>query len=95
MNEWIFIALVGVVLTVVGFFVFVKKYRFNKPVKKSVFLVGIFVPMFFAFSYAETLTEFFPKLTLIDLGAFYFIGMISGFFVGIYLLQRKSTISEI
>jgi hypothetical protein len=94
MNVWISVALLGAVLTVIGFFVFIRKYQFNKPQKKSIFIVGIFIPMFFAFSYAETLQEFFPQLTLFDLGAFYLIGMISGFFVAIYLLQRKAVVSK-
>lgn len=94
MNIWISVAVLGVVLTVFGFFAFVRKYQFDQPQKKSIFLVGIFIPMFFAFSYAETLKEFFPQLPLIDLGAFFLIGMISGFFVAIYLLQRKVIISK-
>lgn len=94
MNSWISIVVLGAVLTVFGFFVFAKRYRIDQPQKKSIFLIGIFIPMFFAFSYAETLQEFFPRLTLIDLGAFYFIGMISGFFAAIYLLQRKAVISK-
>ena len=92
MNVWISVAVLGVVLTVFGFFVFARKYQFDQPLKKSLFVLGIFIPIFFALSYAETLKEFFPNLTLIDLGAFYFIGMISGFFVAIFLLQRKTAI---
>jgi hypothetical protein len=94
MNIWILVAVLGTILTVMGSFVFLKKYQFDKPQKKSIFLVGIFIPMFAAFSYAETLKEFFPQLALIDLGVFYLIGMISGFFAAFYLLQQKKVISK-
>jgi len=94
MNMWISVAVFGAVLTIFGFLVFVRGYRADEPQKKSIFMAGIFIPMFIAFSYAETLKEFFPQLTLIDLGAFYLIGMISGFFAAIYLLRRKAVISK-
>ena len=94
MNIWIPFVIMGAVLTVFGFFVFVRKIGTDQPQKKSLFLMGIFLPMFFASAYAETLERLFPQLTLIDLGGFYLIGMISAFFIAIYLVQRKAAISR-
>lgn len=94
MNIWISFIILGAVLTVFGMFVFVRKLRIDQPQKKSLFLMGIFLPMFFASTYAETLEKLFPQITLIDLGGLYLIGMISGFFMGIYLIQRKAVIPK-
>lgn len=91
MNIWISIAVLGGVLVVFGFFVFTRNYRSDQPQKNSIFILGIFIPFLFASFYSETLIEFFPNLTLIDLGAFYFIGMISGFFVALYSLQKQKS----
>jgi hypothetical protein len=91
MNVWIAIAVLGVIFAVFGMIVFIKKYPQHRQISNSSLLIGIFIPILIALSYAETLTtEFFPGLTLLDLGVFYLIGMISGFFVGVYFLQRKT-----
>ncbi len=91
MNSWIFVAVLGGVFAVFGICYFVKKYPQHRQINNSSLLIGIFIPILIALSYAETLTtEFFPGLTLLDLGVFYFIGMISGFFVGVYFLRRKT-----
>ena len=89
MNSWILIILFGVILASIGFVLFVGKYPQRKPLENSVFLIGIFIPVLAALDYSETLIGFFPDLTLIDLGAFYVIGMISGFFVALYLTHRQ------
>lgn len=96
MNIWISITVVGAVLVVFGFIVFVRKYREQKYPKSASYSywIGILVPLLCAFSYAETLMESFPNLTLIDLGAFYLIGMITGFFVALLVLQRPSSVSS-
>jgi hypothetical protein len=90
MNIWILVAISGSIFTIAGFIFFVMRFPAHKPMKTSAFLVGIFIPMLAAIFYAETLiTDFFPNLTLLDLGAFYLIGMISGFFIALFLLQYK------
>jgi hypothetical protein len=63
-------------------------------VKKNVgyaSLVAAFAAAFVAFFGAQYLIDtFFPNLTLIDLGAFYALGFVSGLFVGLFLaLSRK------
>ena len=92
MYIWIVILIAGIVLTAAGYFVFITKNQDYKQINKPAMLVGIFIPMFVAINYAETLFEFFPKLTLIDLGAFYLIGMISGFFTAVYFIQNKKIV---
>jgi hypothetical protein len=53
---------------------------------KSALIVGVLVPAFIAFFSAQDLIEtFFPNLTLIDLGVFYVLGLISGLFAGLLL----------
>ena len=90
MNIWILVAIAGFVFLVAGFIFFVRRFPVHKPMKKSALVLGIFIPMLAALSYAETLiTGFFPNLTLLDLGSFYLIGIISGFFIAIFFLQSK------
>jgi len=90
MNFWIFVLSIGVILTIVGMITWTKEYNIKSLPKNSSMILGIFLPLLFGSFYAETLmNDFFPGLTLIDLGAFYFIGMISGFFTAFYLLNRK------
>jgi choline-glycine betaine transporter len=53
---------------------------------KSAFIAAAFVPAFIAFFSAQSLIEtFFPNVTLIDLGVFYVLGVISGLFLGLFL----------
>ena len=90
MNIWILILLLGVVLTIMGFILFIRKDTETNLIPNSTFLIGVFMPMLAGLLYAETvITQSFPNLTLLDLGAFFFIGMISGFFIALYLQQRR------
>jgi uncharacterized membrane protein (Fun14 family) len=96
MNIWILVAIAGSVFTIAGFIFFVLRYPVQKSMKTSAFFVGIFIPMLAALSYAETLvTDFFPILSLLDLGAFYFIGMISGFFIALFLLKHSFLVKKL
>jgi hypothetical protein len=90
MNIWLIVSLIGFILVLSGFVVFQRNYIQNKQISNSVIFLGIFIPMLFALFYSETLIELIPQITMIDLGAFYIIGMISGFFISILLNQRKS-----
>jgi tellurite resistance protein TehA-like permease len=90
MNIWILVSAIGLIFIIIGFISFIGKYQIQKPLKNSTFLLGIFIPILGASTYSETLLELIPELTLIDLGAFIIMGMISGFFVALFLLQRKS-----
>ncbi len=52
---------------------------------------SLMVPAFLALWFAQYLIEnFFPDVTLIDLGAFYAIGFISGISTGLTLLLSKN-----
>jgi len=56
----------------------------------------LITPAFMAFFYARYLIEnHFPDLHLIDLGAFYLMGLISGFSTGLVLLMiRKKEVPK-
>ncbi|MDH4209763.1 MAG: hypothetical protein OEV76_12870 [Anaerolineae bacterium] len=57
-------------------------------------LVAALVAAFTAFFGAQYLIDtFFPNLTLIDLGAFYVLGFLSGLFVGLYLAFSRRGIA--
>jgi len=89
-NIWIFILSIGIILMIAGMTIWAKEYPIKGYSKNSTLILGIFLPMLVASFYAETLiNDFFPELTLIDLGGFYLIGMISGFFIAFYLLNQK------
>ena len=59
----------------------------------SVSLVTLAVPAIMAFWFAQYVIEkFFPNVTLIDLGAFYAMGLFSGLATGIlWCRSRKET----
>lgn len=89
MNLWISIVVIGLIFLVIGFVVFFKKPKSDKNLK-SVLLVGIFLPLILSYSYAEYFVfgNAF-QLTLIDLGGLLILGIISGIFIGCYLLIDK------
>ena len=78
----------------VGFVSFVGKYQLQKPLKNSSLILGICIPLLAASTYSETILKLIPELSLIDLGAFFIIGMISGFFVALFLVKRKFVVSS-
>lgn len=89
MNIWIGVTIIGAIFIILGFMAFIYKSKHGK-LKTSQFLIGIFIPIFAALSYAETLKNgFFPKVGFLDWCAFYLTGMISGFFIALYLYQKK------
>lgn len=89
MSFWIVFLILGLVCTVLGFRIFFKNPgMFNN--RKSMLLVGIFLPIILAFSYGENLIKEFPaNLTSIDLGGFLILGIISGIFTACYFLSSK------
>jgi hypothetical protein len=86
---WIVVLIVGLAYTVIGLITLFK----NPDVlhnKKSLLLIGIFLPLIFAYSYAETLIkDFHAHITLIDLGGLLILGIISGIFTACYFLTPK------
>jgi len=61
-----------------------------KKVNKSNFIGGILIPLLFAFFFGQTLIDIFPGLTLIDLGAYLIIGMVSGFFIALFIVSKNN-----
>jgi uncharacterized membrane protein HdeD (DUF308 family) len=90
MDTWILIYVVGLLLLMVGLILFVKKFPDNKNTSKSTYITGIIMPIPFAFFFGRTLTGIFPGLNFIDLGAYFVMGMIAGFFLVIYSISRKT-----
>jgi uncharacterized membrane protein HdeD (DUF308 family) len=91
MNMWIMVVILGFIMVIVGFVQIARKYKESKDINNSTFLLGIVLPVLIAIYWGMTLTtDFSPGLTLIDLGAFIIMGMISGFFIALYLLKRKA-----
>ena len=89
MNFWMIIILVGIVLLVFELFAFFKNMQKFKD-KKSMFLVGIFLLVFLAYSYAETFTaDLSSSVTFIDLGAILILGILSGIFISSFFLVDK------
>jgi hypothetical protein len=55
------------------------------------FLPLIIVPAFFAFFSGQYVIDtFFPDVTLVDLGAFYILGFISGLGAGLWLALYRT-----
>ena len=89
MNPWLLIAIIGLLLLMIGFILFVKKFPDNKKTSKSTYLTGILMPILFAFIFGETLLDILPGLTIIDLAAYFIMGVVSGFFLATYFISRK------
>lgn len=89
MSLWISIVIIGIIFLLIGFIIFFKKSQSDKNIK-SILLVGIFLPLILSYSYAEYFVfgNAF-QLTLIDLGGLLILGIISGIFIGCYLLIDK------
>lgn len=89
MSLWISIVIIGIIFLLTGFIIFFKKSQSDKNIK-SILLVGIFLPLILSYSYAEYFVfgNAF-QLTLIDLGGLLILGIISGIFIGCYLLIDK------
>jgi len=89
MNLWLGVLIIGLFLLVVGFRIFFKNPKAIKN-RKGALLIGIFLPLFFAYSYSENLISHTSlKITLIDLGGLMVLGIISGIFIGCYFLIRR------
>jgi uncharacterized membrane protein HdeD (DUF308 family) len=89
MNTWLLIAVIGLLFLMVGLIMFIKKFPDNKKTSKSTYLSGIIMPILFAFFFGKTLIGIFPGLTVIDLGAYFLMGVVSGFFLATYFISRK------
>ena len=67
-----------------------KNFPDNNKTSKSTYLTGILMPILFAFIFGETLIDILPGLTIIDLAAYFFMGVVSGFFLATYFFSRKA-----
>lgn len=86
MNIWIVVLLIGLAFVIVGFIFFFNNINLFKN-RKPVFLIGIFLPLFLAFSYGENLVSVSSvKFTFVDLGGLLILGLISGIFVACYFI---------
>lgn len=94
MNIWILVSLIGFIAVIFGFAVYVKDNSPWKNIPKSSIFMGIFFPIVAAFFYSETVIELIPQITLIDLSAFFVTGMISGFFISIFLIQKSTSVPD-
>ena len=74
----------------VGLILFIKKFPNNKKTSKSTYLIGILIPILFAFIFGKTLIDVLPGLTIIDLAAFFLMGVVPGFFLATYFISRKA-----
>ena len=89
MSIWIGIILIGLACTVIGYAIFFNNTPKLKS-KKPVLLIGIFLPLFFAYTYGETfVSDSSYNLTLIDLGGLLALGIISGILIGRYFLINR------
>ena len=62
-----------------------------KLTRTYLIVLSLVLPAFLSFFYAQYLIEnFFPEVTLIDLGAFYFLGFISGISLGLSLMLART-----
>ena len=89
MDPWLLIAIIGLLLLMIGFILFVKKFPDDKKTNKSTYLTGILMPILFAFIFGGTLLDILPGLTIIDLAAYFIMGVVSGFFLATYFISRK------
>lgn len=89
MNLWLGLLIIGLLFVVVGFQIFFKNPKSFKN-RKGALLIGIFLPLFFAYSYGENIISHSSlQITLIDLGGLMVFGIISGIFIGCYFLIRR------
>lgn len=89
MSFWMIILLVGLVFLVFGLLAFFNNMQSFKS-RRPILLVGIFLPIFLAYSYADIFTKnFAPSFTIIDLGALLILGMFSGIFIASYFFITR------
>ena len=86
---WIGVLIIGLVCLIIGFAKFFQNLTAFKN-KKQVFLIGIFLPLFLAYSYGEdVITDASLKFTLFDLGGLLVLAIISGIFISCYFLVDR------
>ena len=88
MLTWIIVSVGLAVLMIPGLLFIIKKFPGTLKIK-SVIMPAIFIPILFAYFWANTLIDIFPGLTIIDLCAGLLLGMISGFFIALSLVKEK------
>ena len=85
--NWILILVMFLVITS-GLFI-KNRDRFHKMKFSGTSLLGILIPLLFAFFWGSNLIKIFPELTFIDLAVGLLLGMISGFFVAMYFINKS------
>ena len=89
MSIWVGILIGCLVSIVFGLKIFFKNLITFKN-RKSSLLIGIFLPVFIAYSYQETVTsDFAPAFTVIDVGGLLILGILSGIFIASYFLVDR------
>lgn len=67
----------------------------NPGTRHALIVVSVVIPAIVSLWFAQYLIEnFFPQVTLIDLGAFYFMGLVSGLATGIAWALPSKTGSD-
>lgn len=89
MGIWLIICGAGVLITATIMVDNLNNSSHTSNLKKKSYITGILIPLMFAFFYSETLIKNFPGITVIDLGAFLIIGMISGFYMALYTITKS------
>lgn len=86
MNIWILISVS--VLTIISGLAVKNRDRFYKIRVRSIFLIAFFLSTFLALSWGDNLIDIFPSLTFIDLAVGFFLGLVSGFFIAVFFMNK-------
>ena len=87
MNIWVLISVIF--LVIISGLIIKNRDRFHKIKFRNTLLLGILIPLLMAFFWGSNLINIFPDLTFIDLAAGFSFGIISGFFVAIYFVNKN------
>jgi len=87
MNTWILISVA--ILIIISEVIYKYRNRFDKIKFRNLFVLGISIPLLYAVFWGSSLLDLFPKLTFIDLATGFLLGVISGFFIALTIVNRK------
>ena len=86
MNIWILVFLF--VLVIVLVLIFTMRKSFGEGKFRYIFLIGVIIPLLVAISWIHTLRNLFQGITYIDLSAGLLLGIITGFFLAVFLIRK-------
>ncbi len=89
MAAWLVLVLVGIAALGFGLWRFVSRLQPGRRVNRASIVMGTLFPVGAALLFSSVLFGIFPGLTIIDTAALFAVGMVSGFFLGVYVLQAK------